>query len=70
MPLSLDGMAPEERYRLESIDTLSPDKVFERTWAQTVIQQTLSRLQEEYRNSGKGELFDRLKAYHPGEQAR
>lgn len=66
-PISLDSLAPEERYRLEPLDTLSPEKAFERNWAQTVIQQALAQLREEYRASGRKELFERLKDYQPGE---
>jgi RNA polymerase sigma-70 factor (ECF subfamily) len=65
-PQSLDGMTPEERYRLEPSDSFSPERAFDRNWVQTVIQQVLLQLREEYQAGGRAELFDQLKDYQPG----
>ena len=35
--ISLDAEAPEDRYRLEPPDELTPEKLFERRWAQTIL---------------------------------
>lgn len=59
--LSLDAVAAEARYTLEPTDRLSPDKLFERSWALTVLKQALDRLKEESAFAGKMPLFDRLK---------
>lgn len=45
--LSLDSAAAEERYRLEPSDTASPERIFERHWAQTVMSVVLDRLAAE-----------------------
>lgn len=45
--LSLDEARAEERYQLEPIDSASPEKIFERRWAQTVVEVVLDRLAEE-----------------------
>jgi RNA polymerase sigma factor (sigma-70 family) len=66
--LSFDALEAEERYRLEPIDAASPELAFERNWARALIRRTLVRLRDEYAASGKSELFDRLKDYHPGER--
>src|SRR5438046_4298853 len=41
---SLDAQAAEERYRLEPADERSPDKLFERRWALTLLDQGLAGL--------------------------
>jgi len=65
--VSLDETSPEEGYLDESMNGLSPDQVFERRWAQTVMDRALSRLREEYVVGGKAALFDQLKEIQPGE---
>lgn len=65
--ISLDAAAGEEGYRLEPVDELTPDQVFERRWAQTVLQAALNRLREEYSARGQTALFDRLQDYQPRE---
>ncbi|MCI0542104.1 MAG: sigma-70 family RNA polymerase sigma factor [Verrucomicrobiales bacterium] len=66
--ISLDEEAGEERYRLEPADDLSPEKIFERRWAQTILEQVLARLREEFVAEGKAETYEVLKAFEPGEQ--
>jgi RNA polymerase sigma-70 factor (ECF subfamily) len=58
----------EGRYRLEPCDNETPEKIFERRWALTLLEQTLARLREEFRASGKDELFARLEGSLTGEQ--
>jgi RNA polymerase sigma factor (sigma-70 family) len=66
--LSLDAESPEERYRLEPADETTPEKLFERRWAQTVLDQALARLREEYSAAGKADSYAVLQAFEPGEQ--
>jgi RNA polymerase sigma-70 factor (ECF subfamily) len=65
--LSLDDTAGEDLYASVASHQLSPDQLFERGWAQTVLHQALRRLSEEYDASGKGALFETLKDVQPGE---
>jgi RNA polymerase sigma factor (sigma-70 family) len=65
--VSLDAPAGEEGYLLEPVDELTPDQVFERRWAQTVLQTALDRLREEYAARGQTALFERLQDYQPRE---
>ena len=60
--ISLDEFAAEDGYPLEPADRLTPDQVFERRWAQTVMAQALARLRDEYRAKGKEALYEQLKA--------
>ena len=57
----LDELLARERAGLEAADTLSADKVYERRWALTLLEQVLARLEEEYRAAGNASLFNRLK---------
>jgi RNA polymerase sigma-70 factor (ECF subfamily) len=59
--VSLDGLAAEERYALEPADSLSADKLFDRRWALTLLDQVVTRLRDEQVASGKLELFEQLK---------
>jgi RNA polymerase sigma-70 factor (ECF subfamily) len=68
-PISLDGEAAEGRYRIEPADDLTPEKVFERRWATTMLERAMQRLQAELADrSGGGLRFDRLKVYLTGEE--
>jgi len=69
VPISLDEYSPEERYRLEPADEMSAEKIFERRWALTVLEQARTRSREEYVSRGKGELYDGLKVFEGGEQS-
>ena len=59
--ISFDAVSAEERYRLEPVDPLDAAKLYERRWVTTLFDQVLSRLEQEFRDSGKGTLFDGLK---------
>jgi RNA polymerase sigma factor (sigma-70 family) len=63
----LNEPAGEEGYLLEPVDELTPDQVFERRWAQTVLQTALDRLREEYAARGQTALFEQLQDYQPRE---
>jgi RNA polymerase sigma-70 factor (ECF subfamily) len=61
--LSLDFENAESQYALEPRDELSPEKLFERSWALTVLDGTMARLQAEAVSTNKQKLFERLKSY-------
>lgn len=65
--VSLDAAAEEDGYLLEPVDDLTPDQVFERRWAQTVMQTALNRLREEFAARDQSVLFERLQDYQPHE---
>jgi RNA polymerase sigma-70 factor (ECF subfamily) len=67
-PLSLDVEAAESRYALEPAHRLTPERVFERQWALTVIEQALARLCRRYERSGKQGHFEALKTFLSGEK--
>ena len=56
-PLSLDFEDGERRYQLEPVDALTPERVFERRWALTVLGRAVERLRERMASQGRGEWF-------------
>ncbi len=63
----LDELLARERGDLELASALSADKVYERRWALTLLEQVLARLEEEYRVAGKELLFESLNELLAGE---
>jgi len=59
--LSLDWVTAEERYNLEPVDNSTPVRIFEKQWTLTLLGEVLDRLELEYQNEGKTELFAALK---------
>lgn len=59
----------ESRYGREPVDTLTPERIFERQWALALLNQVLSRLQAEMTANNKGLLFDTLKDHLTGNQS-
>jgi RNA polymerase sigma-70 factor (ECF subfamily) len=62
-PIALDSLTAEERYALEPAEQLSADKLFERRWALTLLEQVLSRLRDEQAAAGQSEAFEQLKEF-------
>src|SRR5262245_8574370 len=64
--ISLDGDEAAARYAREPIDTLSPDKLFERRWAMVLLERAQDRLQAEYRAADKAQLYETLRQFNTG----
>ena len=62
-PISLDVEIAEGRYQLEPRDDLTPEKLFDRRWALTLLERVFARLREEHASAGKAELFDHFKGF-------
>ncbi|MBI4324111.1 MAG: sigma-70 family RNA polymerase sigma factor [Chloroflexi bacterium] len=67
--LSLDDATAEARYRLEPSHDLTPDKIFDRRWALTLLEQVLTRLEAEFVDDGKKEMFEELQVFLLGKQS-
>ena len=48
-------------------DNRTPDRVFERTWAITVLEKVIGRLRNEWTATGRGQEFELLKGFLTGE---
>lgn len=67
--LELDAQNAEDRYRLEPVDRTDPEKIFERQWALTLLEEVLAALESEFATSGRGEVFRVLQPFLSGEHA-
>jgi RNA polymerase sigma-70 factor (ECF subfamily) len=65
--ISLDASLAEDRFSREPATTLTPEKLFERKWAMTLLDSVVQRLQREYDSAGKGALFLKLRFSIAGE---
>jgi DNA-directed RNA polymerase specialized sigma24 family protein len=59
--LSIDAHDAEDRYRFEPADAMTPDRLFDRAWADTLLDRVLDLLAAEYAAAGKRPIFDALK---------
>jgi RNA polymerase sigma-70 factor (ECF subfamily) len=60
--LSIDLRDAEGRYLAEPAHDLTPERLFERRWALTILDQSLDQLARESRQAGKDALFERLRS--------
>lgn len=65
--LSLDFESGESRYSVEPSHELTPEKLFERRWVLTLLDQVLECLRTELAEAGKEPHFETLKAALTGE---
>jgi RNA polymerase sigma-70 factor (ECF subfamily) len=65
---SLDKEKTEGRYQAEPAEQSTPEKIFEKRWAVTLLEQVLLLLRGEFVSNGKVEQFDRLKILLWGEK--
>ena len=62
-PLSLDWQSADTRYQIHPADALSPDKLYDRAWAVTLLEQVIGRLHDESVSAGKEAVFAALKPF-------
>ena len=62
----METQSAEERYRLEPIDEMNAEKIFERRWALTLLEFAETRLRQEYVVAAKSRLYERLKIFRTG----
>jgi RNA polymerase sigma-70 factor (ECF subfamily) len=65
--IPFDELCTTERSEMEPADPLTADRLYERRWALTLMEQVLRRLKDEYCTAGNGALFDSLKQLLPDE---
>jgi RNA polymerase sigma-70 factor (ECF subfamily) len=62
--ISLDTEMAERKFQSEIASAeIPPDRAFERRWALTLLEQTMSRLRSEFERAGKISEFERLKIF-------
>jgi RNA polymerase sigma-70 factor (ECF subfamily) len=60
--VSLDARDAETRFGREPVDARTPEKLFEQHWALALLEAVYRQLRREYEASGRGALFNELKA--------
>jgi RNA polymerase sigma factor (sigma-70 family) len=68
-PFSLDAQSAEQDFASEPAEGLSPEQIYEKGWATTLLDRALQRLQADYETAGMARLFNELKAYVWGEKS-
>jgi RNA polymerase sigma-70 factor (ECF subfamily) len=58
--ISLDETTAMNRYEMEPSATLSPEKLFDRRWVLSVLNNALARLEAQHAGAKKAELFAKL----------
>jgi len=58
--IPLDWDTAEHSYGLETADPVTPEKIFERRWALTVLGRAMARLRSEFEGNGRAGLFDAI----------
>lgn len=59
--VSMSILEAEDRYAAEAVERMSPEALFDRQWALTLLERAMLRLREEYAGSGRGEVYEALK---------
>lgn len=67
--IALDTATAEELYSFEAGAESNVDKLYDRNWALTVLEQARNRLKEEYAKEGKAERYEQLAQFLPGAKA-
>ncbi|HUD47047.1 MAG TPA: sigma factor [Candidatus Baltobacteraceae bacterium] len=62
LPMPLDFTGEETHLSFEAADKLTPEILYERRWATTLLEQALARLRRDYADQGKEPLFEQLKS--------
>ena len=65
--LSLAFDEAEGRYQFEPVDETTPETLYERRWALTVLERVIAKVQTKWQRAGRGAEFDVLKAGLLGE---
>jgi len=65
--LPLEGDTAEGRYRLEPCEPSTPETIFERRWALTLLDRVLTHLRDEYAASDRRPLFEALRGLLTGQ---
>jgi DNA-directed RNA polymerase specialized sigma24 family protein len=68
--LPIDAFDAEGRYARELADLGSPERIFDRTWALTLLGRVLDQLREEYNDAGRLATFEELRAVLVEESGR
>lgn len=58
--LAIDSLDAERRYALEPAHDMTAERIFDRTWAMTLLDRVIERLRSEYDEAGRSARFEEL----------
>jgi len=61
--IPLDALDAEAQFNEQALSSLSPEAVFDRGWAEAMVQGSLQRLRAEFEAAGNGSPFHEIKRY-------
>jgi len=64
--VSMDAEDAETRFKIEPVDDLTPDQIFERRWGLTMMERAMGRLETETASTSTPEQFEQMKSYLTG----
>ena len=67
MVVPLEFSSGEERYQREPAHDETPERIFERRWALSVLDRVVEKLRDEFVQHGRSEHFERLKVFLLGQ---
>lgn len=68
-PLSLDFGEADQRYQLEPSHAQTPELIYQKQWAKTLLDRVNRALRSEFAERGKAHQFDRLQNFLAGKNA-
>ena len=69
VPVSLDFQTADSRYPSDPALGLTPEQIYDRQWAVTLLDQVMQRLENELADRGKAVEFRQLKGFVIGDHA-
>ena len=67
--ISLDATAAENRFHLEVSDGVTPEKLFDQSWAVNLLEAAQEQLRREYDLGGRSAAFEGIKIFLSGDEA-
>ncbi|MBI4906911.1 MAG: sigma-70 family RNA polymerase sigma factor [Acidobacteria bacterium] len=67
LPFSLDFATGESNYGREPRHMETPERIFQRKWARTLLDRAMESLSGEFSDDGKLDVFNRIKGYLTGD---
>ncbi len=61
--ISIDFEGADRRYAVEPVENLTPERLFERSWAMTLLERAVSELEKQYAATGKQDVFQELRPW-------
>lgn len=61
--VEFSALSAEEQYLAEPVDTVTPDRLYQRQWALQIISTSMQELESTYQSEGKAALFTALKPF-------